>query len=213
VGRNYWLDLFTGTTWDEFQAAGGDVSGFREPRWRIVRQINPGDYLLCYMTGISRWIGVLEVVSEPFRESVPIWNDEIFPCRVRVRPIVTLTPETAVPVIELRDQLSAFHNLTNPHAWTSHFRGSPTRWKSSDGEAVVAAVRDAKDDPVVRPVDAEKLARRPRALKGSTGPLAVPYSEDLVAEPGHHEGGTVSPQGTDRTYRNSTAAPEARGAT
>ena len=24
------------------------------------------DYLLCHLTGISRWIGVLEVVSEPF---------------------------------------------------------------------------------------------------------------------------------------------------
>lgn len=29
---NYWLDLFTGTTWREFQEAGADVSGFRERR-------------------------------------------------------------------------------------------------------------------------------------------------------------------------------------
>jgi hypothetical protein len=31
--RNYWLDPFTGVTWKEFLAAGGDVSGFRESRW------------------------------------------------------------------------------------------------------------------------------------------------------------------------------------
>jgi hypothetical protein len=41
------LDLFTGTTWEEFQAAGGEVSGFRERRWKSVQQMKPGDYLLC----------------------------------------------------------------------------------------------------------------------------------------------------------------------
>jgi hypothetical protein len=54
VARTYWLDLFTGTTWKEFLAAGGEVSGFRERRWKTVQQMKPGDYLLCYLTGISR---------------------------------------------------------------------------------------------------------------------------------------------------------------
>jgi hypothetical protein len=40
------LDLFTGTTWEEFLAAGGEVSGFRERRWKTVQQMKPGDYLL-----------------------------------------------------------------------------------------------------------------------------------------------------------------------
>ena len=79
MARTYWLDLFTGTTWKEFLAAGGEVSGFRERRWKTVQQMEPGDYLLCYLTGISRWIGVLEVVSEPFKDTTPIWKDEAFP--------------------------------------------------------------------------------------------------------------------------------------
>jgi predicted RNA-binding protein len=182
VARNYWLDLFTGATWEEFLAAGSEVSGFRERRWKTVQQMKPGDYLLCYLTGISRWIGVLEVVSEAFKDSTPIWRDEDFPCRVKVRPVVTLTPETAVPVFELRDHLSVFRDLSNPHAWTGHFRGSPARWKVADGEAVLAAVRDAADSPVVRPVDAAKLARRPRALKAAIGPVTVPDSEETPEE-------------------------------
>jgi EVE domain len=71
VARSYWLDLFTGTTWEEFLAAGGEDSGFRERRWKTLQQMKPGDYLLCYLTGISRWIGVLEVVSEPFKDTTP----------------------------------------------------------------------------------------------------------------------------------------------
>ena len=81
------------------------VSGFRERRWKTVQQMKPGDYLVCYLTGVSRWIGVLEVVSEAYRDSSPIWEDDVFPCRLRVRSVATLTPETAVPVFELREQL------------------------------------------------------------------------------------------------------------
>jgi predicted RNA-binding protein len=137
VARTYWLDMFTGTTWEEFLAAGGEVSGFRERRWKTVQRMKPGDYLLCYLTGISRWIAVLEVTSQPFTDAAPIWKDEDFPSRVHVRSVVTLTPETAVPILELRDQLSIFRELKNPNAWTGYFRGSPTRWKAADGDAVL----------------------------------------------------------------------------
>jgi|ERR1700741_5268183 predicted RNA-binding protein len=96
--RNYWLDLFTGVTWKEFLSAGAKVSGFRESRWSAMQKIKPGDYLLCDLTGISRFIGVLEVTSAPFRDSSSIWKDEDFPCHLNVKTIVVLKPETAVPV-------------------------------------------------------------------------------------------------------------------
>ena len=123
TARRYWLDLFTGTTWKEFQDAGGEVSGFRESRWKMVQKMRPGDYLLCYLTGLSRWVGVLEIVSQPFTDSSKIWKDAPFTSRVKVKPVVTLTPETGVPVLELRDQLSVFRGLKNPAAWSGPFRG------------------------------------------------------------------------------------------
>jgi hypothetical protein len=55
-GRSYWLDLFTGATWQEFLAAGGDVSGFRESRWKTMQRLKPGDYLLCSLEA-SGWCG------------------------------------------------------------------------------------------------------------------------------------------------------------
>ena len=85
--RDYWLDLFTGTTWQEFLDAGAKVSGFRERRWRTVQRIKPGDYLLCYLTGVSRFIGILEVTSKPYKDTTPIWKDTVFPCRMSVMSI------------------------------------------------------------------------------------------------------------------------------
>lgn len=178
--RSYWLDLFTGTTWQQMMKAGGTVSGFRENRWKTVQRIKPGDYLLCYLTGISRFVGILEVTSQPYKDDAPIWNDDVFPCRLDVKPITTLTPETAVPIEDLRDTLSIFQDLKSPHAWTGHLRGSPAQWKASDGEAIVSALEEAQSNPVKRPVDPTKLARRPRALSTKLGPVTVPDAEETT---------------------------------
>jgi hypothetical protein len=176
--RTYWLDLFTGTTWQEFLDAGATVSGFRERRWKTEQRIKPGDYFLCYLTGVSRFIGVLEATSEPYWDETPIWKDEVFPCRLKVEAIATLTPETAVPIFELKEQLAIFENLKSPGAWTGHVRGSPATWKPSDGEAVVYAVMEAMENPVKRPVDKAKLARRPKALMAKGESFTVPESEN-----------------------------------
>lgn len=179
--RNYWLDLFTGTTWQEFLDAGASVSGFRENRWKTVQQVDISDYLLCYITGISRFIGVLEVASAAYQDKTPIWKQDAFPCRVRVKPVVTLSPETAVSILELRERLSIFQNLSSPFAWTGHLRGSPRKWKVSDGEVIVDAIFEAQRNPNFHPVDAAKLARRPLALKAAKiGPVTVPENDETI---------------------------------
>jgi hypothetical protein len=175
---SYWLDLFTWKTWSEFLAAGAEVTGFRKSRWTTVRKIKPGDIFLCYLTGVSRFIGLIEVTSEPFQDDTPIWKDETFPCRLSGKLLLSLEPETAVPVHNLRDKLSIFQGLSSPHAWTGRVRGSPAKWKQSDGEAVVSALQAAHENPVRRPVDPRKLERRPRALKAKIGPVTVPESDD-----------------------------------
>jgi hypothetical protein len=70
--------------------------------------------------------------------------DEVFSARVQVKEVINLTPETAVPILHLKDRLSIFQNLSSLSAWTGHVRGSPAKWKVSDGEAIVKAVMEAK---------------------------------------------------------------------
>ena len=98
---------------------------------------------------------------------------------MNVKIVLELTPETAVPVHELKDRLSFFENLTSPHAWTGRFRGSPTKWKSGDGEAVVDALKEATKHPIFRPVDERKLKYRPKAMKAKIGSVTIP---DTVPE-------------------------------
>ena len=72
MADKYWLDLFTGQTWEEFLSHGATVTGFRENRENMARRIHPGDYFLCYVTGISRFIGIARVKSECYHSETKI---------------------------------------------------------------------------------------------------------------------------------------------
>lgn len=175
--RAYWLDLFTGKTWNEFLGAGATVSGFRPSRRKAVRRMKVGDYLVCYLAGVSRFVGLLEVTGASYSDATPIWKDEEFPERVPVKAVITLKPETGLPVKEVLDRFSWAPKLRSPIAWTGHFRGSPVEWDRTDGEMVQVALQLAAADPITRPVDKAKLARRPTAVKSPIGMVTVPEPE------------------------------------
>lgn len=152
VSRSYWTDVFTLKTWEEFLKAEEKVSGHPEKKWKSVQKFKQGDYLLAYLRGVSRFIGILEVVSHPYRDNSRIWEDDIYPCRVKVKIITSLTPETAVPVQTLRNQLTFFQNLTHPSAWTYPFLSSPYRLDNNDGEAIVNAISEAHNNHAILPI-------------------------------------------------------------
>jgi hypothetical protein len=179
---NYWLDLFTGTTWQEFQKAGSKVTGFREHNRKRAQGIKRGDIFLCYLTGVKRWVGLLEVTGDQYRDDAKIWGEEVFPIRFPVKPLVLLKPETGVPMEELKGRLSFFLEDTPPGRWSGLVRGSPTKYARADGEVIAAAVREASANPVERPVDPRKLTRSSNLyrLKKRNGEEEV---ETVVAVP------------------------------
>ena len=93
MNRNYWLDIFDGMTWKEFLNNGANVSGFKERRRNIAEKIKSGDYLICYLIGLSKFIGVLEVLSEGYFDTeTRIWKDQLFPVRFRVKVVYVCRP-------------------------------------------------------------------------------------------------------------------------
>src|SRR5207247_4426211 len=98
IQMTYWLNLFTGKTWREFQAAGAKATGFRDHVWSRSKGIKPGDIFLCYLVGVKRWVGLLEITSERFRDESRIYEEEVFPVRFTVKSLVILSPEHGVPM-------------------------------------------------------------------------------------------------------------------
>lgn len=177
MDRRYWLDLFTGKTWDEFIENGASVSGFRARRRKMAEKIQPGDYLICYLTGISRFIAILEVKSKCYFDETPVFKDEAFPYRFKVASALMLEPSTAVPVLDLKDKLSIFKNLKSKNAWTGFFRGSPAEFEKTDGEAIVMAISDASKKPIKRNFDEKKYRRKAKVYELKEGVVTVPEEE------------------------------------
>jgi hypothetical protein len=189
----YWLNLYTWNTWQEFLNAGGNVTGFRDRRWRTVQKIKPGDLFLCYMTGISRFFAIEEVVGEAYKDESEIWGEAVFSSRLPVRVILSLDPEYAVPVVSMRSELSFFQDLKTPHAWTGFFRGSPTEISSSDARVIIRELEYATENPIYHEFDPKKLDKKVRRYETKSGPVSIPDDEenyevdDEVTGPTHDE--------------------------
>ena len=164
----YFLDLFTPETWLAFREAGAAVTGFRERHMRLARErVSPGDFFLCYLTRLSRWCGVLQIESEAYHDDSPI-HDELDPFTVRfkVKPIVMLDPESAVPIHD--DDVWNTLTITNKHEkgtayWTGFFRGSLNKFDEGDGSYLVELLKKQQLNPGSYPFtdkDKRQLAGR-----------------------------------------------------
>ncbi|HUE03030.1 MAG TPA: hypothetical protein VMR62_25905 [Bryobacteraceae bacterium] len=192
---NYWLDLFTGTTWEEFRKAGANISGFRERMRKTARRVRPGDVFLCYLTGVMRWVGALEV-GGPTRDSSPIWASDAFPVRFTVKPLVMLDPACGVPMRSFEGRLDFYRGPEHRGGFKAFLRMSPHLFKrDSDGLVILDALREAERNPVATPIDQRKLARKPSYFKVEyrKGKVAVPTVVS-VPEQDDDEPGVAEPQ-------------------
>jgi hypothetical protein len=135
----YFIDLFSPETYEAFARSSRDVSGFRLRHKKMAERVSPSDVFVCYLTRLSRWFGLLEVVEGPFIDDRPIFLPESDPfvVRFRVRPVIWLDIDKAVPIHE--DTIWAGLSFTRglekgAIAWTGKVRGSLVRLDNRDGK-------------------------------------------------------------------------------
>lgn len=68
----YFIDLFSSETYEAFTRSDRATSGFRLRHKRMADRINRGDVFVCYLTRLSRWFGLLEVIEGPFIDDKPL---------------------------------------------------------------------------------------------------------------------------------------------
>jgi hypothetical protein len=110
------------------------------------------------MTRLSRWIGLLEVLEGPFIDHTPVFypEDDPFVVRFRVRELVWLSVEKAIPIHEdhVWDRLSFTRGQSRSSAtWTGKLRSSLVQLDDSDGNFLEALLRAQLKGDVTYPVD------------------------------------------------------------
>ena len=163
----YLLDLFTPESWLAFRETGATVTGFRERHRRLAERISQGDIFLCYLTRLSRWCVMLQAESSAYYDDSPIHDFlDPFPVRCRVKPIVALEPELAIPIHD--DKVWSRLTITNQYekgtsSWSGFFRGSLNRFEEGDGSYLAELLQKQESNPERYPFtakDKRRLARR-----------------------------------------------------
>jgi hypothetical protein len=160
----YYIDLFSPETYEAFSKSDRSVSGFRARHEGLAKRIIPGDTLVCYVTKLSRWIGLLTVDNGPYKDDFPIFtvDTDPFTIRFKVTSAVWLELDKAVPIHdeEMWKGLSFTRDLPqNSIAWTGKVRGSLVRLDEADGEFIAHVLRRQASTPRTFPIDEQERKR------------------------------------------------------
>lgn len=135
----YFTDLFSPETYQAFSDSSRDVSGFRLTQRASANRVQVGDKFMCYVTRLSRWVGVLEVLSPAYVDDAPIFYKEgdPFVVRFKVKPLVWLNEEKAIPIHE--DEIWNALSFTKGYdksvsTWTGKVRRSLNQIDDDDAE-------------------------------------------------------------------------------
>ncbi|MEE0682250.1 MAG: hypothetical protein ACLVML_03050 [Candidatus Gastranaerophilaceae bacterium] len=147
----YYISLFSPETYYAFSQSDRKVSGFRDNRINIAAEVKPGDKLICYMTKLSRWVGVLVITSSYFIDDMPLFTKPIDPfiVRFKVDTNVWLAPEHSLPICQniCWDHLSFTKDLPKKSlAWTGMIRGSLRKLDIKDGEYLETLLKSQEHD-------------------------------------------------------------------
>ena len=180
----YYVNLFSPETYRAFTASDRSVTGFRERCMGVAAHVRPGDKLICYMTKLSRWVGVLEVTSTCFVDNTPVFvqaNDP-FVIRFRVDAKVWLAPENSLPISQdiCWDHLSFTRDVPRgSSAWTGAIRRSLTQLTDEDGERLEAMLITLDVGGRQFPLSAaDQRKLSPAIINSEDGPITVSVPDE-----------------------------------
>ena len=186
----YYTDLFSPDTYEAFTQSDQSISGFRPRQKNAASKIRPGDKLVCYVTKISRWVGILEVTSEYFESDTPLFysEDDPFVIRFRVKPLVWLPKEKAVPIHENHVwkalSFTQSHDKNSSH-WTGKMRNSLNLLSVEDGRFLEELLEHQKidghtyelDEAYYRKLVGQRIRREDKVVS-----VSVPQEDALEEE-------------------------------
>lgn len=176
--------------------SGCSVSGFRERHRNAAERVNIGDRLICYVTRLSRWAGVLEVCDGPYEDSTPIFyaEEDPFTVRFKVKPLIWLELEQAIPIYEaqLWNELSFTKGQSQgSSSWTGKIRTSLAQIDDVDADLIESALKQQTNSGKVFPLDENdrrKLTTHTVRRLDKDVTVTIPDDTDIfpreTAEPG-----------------------------
>ena len=133
---------------DNYQATAGlgfTVIGMKERRRRLAEQVEKGDLIIFYVTGVQAFGGSVRVVGDMYEDRTKIWPgkpgapDE-YPWRFQTEPVLVIEEEHLVPAVEIAQQLEHVRKWPAEH-WHLAFQGQLRTVSGADAELLESRIR------------------------------------------------------------------------
>ncbi|MGD9581579.1 MAG: EVE domain-containing protein [Vampirovibrionia bacterium] len=101
--------------------------------------LNLGDILVFYKSK-EGFAGIYKVVSDHYKDTTTVWDDDIYPNRVKIEPVVSLKPQQYVDAKTMVDDLEM---VTHPQYWGIAFRENLKELSKNDYELIKSKLEKA----------------------------------------------------------------------
>ena len=143
----YWIVVGSEENMRIAETRGFDIFGFKSTRRTEASRMRPGDRLIFYLTKIMKFGGIAEVTSDYFEDHTKVFMStkkpgEDYPFRVKVKPIIVLSPDQYLDVREIAPGLE-FTKKWPPEHWRLAFQGNLHEVPESDYKLIEPLMRQA----------------------------------------------------------------------
>ena len=152
-GGKTWI--LTGSV-ENFRATrehGFRLIGAKEKRRRLAEQIEPGDEIVFYVTGVQAFGGIVRVTSAMFEDRAKVWPGkpgkvDPYPWRFETEPVEVLPEDRFVPAVELAGELEHVRKWPAEH-WQLAFQGQLRTVSEADARLLGERIGAAAAAPTV----------------------------------------------------------------
>jgi hypothetical protein len=121
------------------------VIGVKEGRRGMAEQIEPGDRIVFYVTGVQAFGGSIRVTGEMYEDRERIWpgkpgKPDPYPWRFQTEPEIVLEEDEFVPAVEVVGELEHAAKWPAAH-WPLAFQGQLRVVSSADAELLERRLR------------------------------------------------------------------------
>ena len=130
---------------------GFELIGAKEKRRGMAEQIEPGDRIVFYVTGVKAFGGIVRVTSEMFEDRAKVWpgkpgKADPYPWRFTTEPLQILDEDEFVPAVEVVDRLEHAAKWPAEH-WTLAFQGQLRTVSEADADLLEQRIAQAAGQP------------------------------------------------------------------
>ena len=143
----YWIVVGSPENFEIARSRGFDMFGFKSTRRRESAEMQPGDKLVFYLTGVMRFGGIATVTSPVYEDHTPVFQSEKkpgedYPFRVKTEADRVLDRDAWLDVKEFATRLEMTRR--RGEHWRLAFQGNLHKISQADYEAISTEVDAAR---------------------------------------------------------------------